>query len=80
MPEPLARRYRAIVLMQDARGLLVGMADPSDLHAYDELQAKLKQYEGLKPEEPAAVLAATDVGPVAPPTVIPGGRRRGGRR
>ncbi len=43
LPEPLARRYRALVLHQDARGLLVGMADPSDLHAYDELQAKLRQ-------------------------------------
>jgi MSHA biogenesis protein MshE len=43
LPEPLARRYRAIVLLQDNRGLLIGMADPSDLHAYDELQAKLKQ-------------------------------------
>ncbi len=43
LPEPLARRYRALVLQQDARGLLVGMADPSDLHAYDELQGKLRQ-------------------------------------
>ncbi len=43
LPEPLARRYRALVLHHDARGLLVGMADPSDLHAYDELQAKLRQ-------------------------------------
>jgi len=43
LPEPLARRYRALVLHQDARGLLVGMADPSDLHAYDELSAKLRQ-------------------------------------
>jgi MSHA biogenesis protein MshE len=43
LPEPLARRYRALVLQQDARGLLVGMADPSDLHAYDELQARLRQ-------------------------------------
>ncbi len=43
LAEPLARRYRAIVLLKDARGLLVGMADPSDLHAYDELQAKLRQ-------------------------------------
>jgi MSHA biogenesis protein MshE len=43
LPEPLARRYRALVLQQDARGLLVGMADPTDLHAYDELQARLKQ-------------------------------------
>jgi MSHA biogenesis protein MshE len=43
LAEPLARRYRAIVLLKDARGLLIGMADPSDLHAYDELQAKLRQ-------------------------------------
>jgi len=42
LPEALARRYRALVLLQDARGLLVGMADPSDLHAYDELRSKLK--------------------------------------
>ena len=42
LPEPLARRYRALVLQQDTNGLLVGMADPSDLHAYDELQARLK--------------------------------------
>jgi len=43
LAEPLARRYRALVLQQDARGLLVGMPDPTDLHAYDELQARLKQ-------------------------------------
>jgi MSHA biogenesis protein MshE len=42
LPEPLARRYRALILQRDDRGLLIGMADPSDLHAYDELQAKLK--------------------------------------
>jgi len=42
LPEPLARRYRALVLQKDSRGLLIGMADPSDLHAYDELQARLK--------------------------------------
>ena len=43
LPEALARRYRALVLQQDASGLLVGMADPADLHAFDELQAKLRQ-------------------------------------
>jgi MSHA biogenesis protein MshE len=43
LPEALARRYRALVLLQDARGLLIGMADPSDLQAYDELRSKLKQ-------------------------------------
>ena len=42
LPEPLARRYRALVLQQSTKGLLIGMADPSDLHAYDELQARLK--------------------------------------
>ena len=42
LAEPLARRYRALILQRDARGLLVGMSDPSDLHTYDELQAKLK--------------------------------------
>ena len=43
LPEALARRYRALVLQQDARGLLIGMPDPTDLHAYDELQSKLRQ-------------------------------------
>jgi MSHA biogenesis protein MshE len=43
LPEALARRYRALVLQKDARGLLVGMPDPTDLHACDELQAKLRQ-------------------------------------
>jgi MSHA biogenesis protein MshE len=43
LPEPLARRHRALVLQKGAAGLLVGMADPSDLHTYDELQARLRQ-------------------------------------
>jgi len=43
LPETHARRYRAIVLQADARGLLVGMADPSDLFAYDELAKRLKR-------------------------------------
>jgi MSHA biogenesis protein MshE len=43
LPEPLARRHRALVLRKDAQGLVVGMADPTDLHAYDELRVKLNQ-------------------------------------
>jgi MSHA biogenesis protein MshE len=43
LPEALARRFRALVLQADARGLLVGMADPTDLVAYDELTARLKR-------------------------------------
>jgi len=43
LSETLARRFRALVLQADKRGLLVGMADPSDLLAYDELVKALKQ-------------------------------------
>jgi MSHA biogenesis protein MshE len=43
LPEALARRYRALVLQADKRGLLVGMADPTDLFAFDELANRLKQ-------------------------------------
>ena len=50
LPESLARRFRAI-LIEDRRGsYLVGMADPSDLSAQDELQRALK-----RPVEAAAV-------------------------
>ncbi len=43
LPEVHARRFRALVLQADDKGLLVGMADPTDLFAYDELAARLKQ-------------------------------------
>ncbi len=43
LPEALARRFRALVLQADTRGLLVGMADPTDLLAYDEIASRLKQ-------------------------------------
>lgn len=43
LPEALARRYRALVLHKDHRGLLVGMADPSDLYAYDEIARAVGQ-------------------------------------
>jgi len=43
LPEAHARRFRALVLQADARGLLVGMSDPTDLMAYDELANRLKQ-------------------------------------
>ena len=43
LPETLARRYRAIVLADRKTGLLVGMADPSDIFAYDDLHKILKR-------------------------------------
>jgi MSHA biogenesis protein MshE len=43
LPETYARRYRAIVIKQTNDGLLVGMGDPTDIFAYDELVRILKQ-------------------------------------
>jgi len=37
LPEVNARRLRALVLKRDKDGLLVGMADPTDIFAHDEL-------------------------------------------
>ncbi len=41
LPETLARRYRAIVLAEREADYLVGMADPTDIYALDEIQSKL---------------------------------------
>jgi MSHA biogenesis protein MshE len=43
LPEAQARRSRALLLQADAAGALVGMADPTDLFAYDEIAAALKR-------------------------------------
>ncbi|MDH3450989.1 MAG: GspE/PulE family protein [Gammaproteobacteria bacterium] len=43
LPETLARRFRAIVLGSQGNGLLVGMADPTDIFAYDEIAKHLRQ-------------------------------------
>ncbi len=41
LPEAYARRFRAILLEEQPGGYLVGMADPIDLFAYDELSKAL---------------------------------------
>ena len=43
LPEPAARRFRAIALEDRGTVMLVGMADPTDLFAYDELTRILKK-------------------------------------
>jgi MSHA biogenesis protein MshE len=43
LKEVQARSYRALVLQSDDKGLLVGMADPTDIHAYDALCRLLKR-------------------------------------
>ena len=43
LPETYARRYRAMPIKQLPDGLLLGMGDPTDIFAYDELVRILKQ-------------------------------------
>jgi Protein of unknown function (DUF1549)/Protein of unknown function (DUF1553)/Planctomycete cytochrome C len=42
--------------------------------AWDTLQKELKAFDALRPVSPEPVLTVTDVGPVSPPTCIPGER------
>jgi MSHA biogenesis protein MshE len=42
LPETMARRYRAIVLDKHGDEIQIGMADPTDLFAYDEIDRLLK--------------------------------------
>lgn len=44
LPETYARRYRAMILGQDSQGFLVGLADPLDIYAVDELTALLNRH------------------------------------
>src|SRR3989344_4848641 len=46
IPEAYARRFRAIVLEDSRENLLVGMADPTDIFAYDELSRVLDRRAG----------------------------------
>lgn len=50
LPETQARRYRALLLSEEPEGMLVGLADPTDLMVIDDLQRILK-----KPVLPAFV-------------------------
>ena len=43
LPETSARRYRVIPLREDPDGLLLGMADPTDIFCLDELERQLKK-------------------------------------
>ena len=43
LPETQARRFRAIVLEDNPKAFKIGMADPTDLIAYDEIARILKR-------------------------------------
>ncbi len=60
LPETQARRFRALAL-EDRRGsLLVGLADPTDLFAYDEISRLVKRSIELAVVNETEVLAAID--------------------
>ncbi|WP_049723793.1 GspE/PulE family protein [Gilvimarinus polysaccharolyticus] len=50
LPEMTARRYRVILLRDDADGFLLGMADPTDIFGLDDIQRQVD-----KPLKPAVV-------------------------
>ena len=60
LSEAQARRFRALVLEDDNGLLRVGMADPSDLFAYDELTRILKREIGLAAVTETQLLATID--------------------
>ncbi|MFL6655042.1 MAG: GspE/PulE family protein [Sulfurifustis sp.] len=60
LPETHARRFRAIVLDDNAEGLLVGMADPTDIFAYDEISRALRRPLRLAVVKESDLLATID--------------------
>lgn len=61
LPETHARRYRALVLKEDKNGLLVGMADPTDIFSFDELSRVLGKPIRLALVQESALLRTIDV-------------------
>ncbi|PTD96823.1 GspE/PulE family protein [Pseudothauera lacus] len=59
LPETLSRRFRAIVL-DDRGGFLIGMADPTDIFAQDEIARILQQGIKVAVVREADLLAAFD--------------------
>ena len=55
LPEAAARRFRAIALEEHGAAMLVGMADPTDLFAFDELTRLLRR------DVEAAVVSESEV-------------------
>jgi MSHA biogenesis protein MshE len=61
LPETHARRYRALVIKEDNYGLLVAMADPTDIFAFDELGRLLGKTIRLALASEAALLRTIDI-------------------
>jgi MSHA biogenesis protein MshE len=61
LPETHARRYRALVLREDKSNLLVGMADPTDIFAFDEMSRVLGKPVRLALVQESALLKTIDI-------------------
>jgi MSHA biogenesis protein MshE len=61
LPETQARRFRALVLKEDVDHFLVGMSDPMDIFAFDELQRALPKPIELAVVSEAQLLQSMDL-------------------
>jgi MSHA biogenesis protein MshE len=61
LSETYARRYRALVLAEKRGELLVGMADPTDIYAFDALERILQQPVVLAVVRESELLATMDL-------------------
>ncbi len=61
IPEVHARRFRVLALEEGRDGLLVGMADPTDIFAYDELTRVLRRPMRLAVVSESDLLKAVDM-------------------
>lgn len=61
LPETYARRFRAVVLGEEADALVVGMADPTDIFGFDELSRILQQPLQLAVVRETELLEALDL-------------------
>ena len=60
LPETQARRFRAILLEDNPKAFKVGMADPTDLNAYDEIARILKREIEIAVVTESQLLATID--------------------
>ena len=61
LPETYARRYRALVLEKKDGELIVGMVDPMDMFAYDELSRKIEEPISLAVVRESELLPMLDI-------------------
>ena len=60
LPEALARRFRAIALEEREFGFLVGVSDPTDLFAFDEISRSMRREVELAVVSDSALTKAID--------------------